>query len=198
MKKHRIPTAEYKVFTEFELAKAYIEGLPYKYVIKASGLAAGKGVILPESLQEGVEGLRSIMLDATFGTAGQEVVIEERLEGQEVSCLAFSDGYTVVAMPGAQDHKRVFNGDKGLNTGKHLNDSSFTGGMGCYAPAPIYTNDLQQLVKRTVLQATVDAMRRDGTIHYFITRYSICWRPLCWYYVDRFWSKSFGIQLSFW
>ncbi|KAJ3302744.1 hypothetical protein HDV03_004629, partial [Kappamyces sp. JEL0829] len=152
MSKHRIPTAAYKVFTDFHLAKAYIESVDFKFVIKASGLAAGKGVILPETLEEAVAGLSSIMVDSAFGEAGQEVIIEERLEGQEVSCLAFSDGYTVIPMPGAQDHKRAYNGDQGPNTG----------GMGCYAPAPIYTPELAQLVKRTVLQATVDAMRRDG------------------------------------
>ncbi len=116
-------------------------------------MAAGKGVILPESLEEAIQGLKEIMVDASFGSAGQEVVIEERLSGEEVSCLAFSDGYTVIPMPGAQDHKRAYNGDKGPNTG----------GMGCYAPAPVYTAELQEIVKRTVLQPTVDAMRRDGT-----------------------------------
>lgn len=94
------------------------------------------------------------MLNSEFGSAGDQVVIEERLEGQEVSCLAFCDGYTVVPMPGAQDHKRAGNGDTGLNTG----------GMGAYAPAPCYTSELADIVKRTVLQATVDAMRREGTL----------------------------------
>lgn len=120
-------------------------------------MAAGKGVILPETKQEAIKGLESIMLNSEFGSAGDQVVIEERLEGQEVSCLAFCDGYTVVPMPGAQDHKRVGNGDTGLNTG----------GMGAYAPAPCYTPELAGIVKRTVLQATVDAMRREGTNNIF-------------------------------
>lgn len=130
-------------------------------------MAAGKGVILPETKQEAIKGLESIMLNAEFGQAGDQVVIEERLEGEEVSCLAFCDGYTVVPMPGAQDHKRVFNGDKGPNTGTwgYLISHQFhLGGMGCYAPAPVYTAQLAEIVNRTVLQATVDAMRREGTI----------------------------------
>ncbi|KAI8892943.1 phosphoribosylglycinamide synthetase [Globomyces pollinis-pini] len=152
MSKHQIPTAAYKVFTKYEEAKSYIESFKGEFVIKASGLAAGKGVILPETLEEAIEGLKSIMLNSEFGSAGDEVVIEERLVGEEVSCLAISDGYTIVALPGAQDHKRALNGDKGLNTG----------GMGCYAPAPVYTSELASLVKRTVLKPTIDGMRRDG------------------------------------
>ncbi|KAJ3043238.1 hypothetical protein HDV00_005558 [Rhizophlyctis rosea] len=156
MKKHRIPTAAYEVFTDFEKAKAYIKGFKGEFVIKASGLAAGKGVLLPETLEEAVQGLREIMVDNVFGDAGQEVVIEERLTGEEVSVLALTDGYTVIPMPPAQDHKRAYNGDKGPNTG----------GMGAYAPAPIYTPQLAAEVQRTILQPTVDGMRRDG--HPFI------------------------------
>ncbi|KAJ3178915.1 hypothetical protein HDU87_003182 [Geranomyces variabilis] len=152
MKKHHIPTAAYEVFTDFNKAKSYVESVKGDIVIKASGLAAGKGVLLPESRDEAIEGLKSIMVDSVFGDAGQEVVIEERLTGEEVSVLAFSDGYTVIAMPAAQDHKRAYDGDKGPNTG----------GMGAYAPAPIYTAELAAKVQTTVLQATVDGMRRDG------------------------------------
>ncbi|KAI8929459.1 phosphoribosylglycinamide synthetase [Entophlyctis helioformis] len=152
MARHHIPTAAYKTFTKFEDAKAYIQAFKGEYVIKASGLAAGKGVLLPETLEEGIEGLKSIMLDSVFGEAGSEVVIEERLTGEEVSVLAFTDGYTVIPLPAAQDHKRAYNGDKGPNTG----------GMGAYAPAPVYTPELSTEVKRTVLQPTVDGMRRDG------------------------------------
>ncbi|KND03672.1 phosphoribosylamine-glycine ligase [Spizellomyces punctatus DAOM BR117] len=152
MKKHQIPTAAYEVFTDFNKAKSYIENFGGQLVIKASGLAAGKGVLLPETKEEAIEGLKSIMVDSVFGDAGSEVVIEERLTGEEVSVLAFSDGYTVIPMPAAQDHKRAFEGDKGPNTG----------GMGAYAPAPIFTPELAAEVKRTVLQPTVDGMRRDG------------------------------------
>jgi phosphoribosylamine--glycine ligase/phosphoribosylformylglycinamidine cyclo-ligase len=152
MKRHHIPTATYQNFSKFVEAEAYVRSYKGKLVIKASGLAAGKGVLLPETVEEAVEGLKSIMLDSVFGSAGTEVVIEERLEGEEVSCLAFCDGYTVIPLPGAQDHKRAYDGDEGPNTG----------GMGCYAPAPIYSKALQETVRRTVLQATVDAMRKEG------------------------------------
>lgn len=152
MKKHNIPTARYETFTKYEDAKKYMETFDGQFVIKASGLAAGKGVLLPETMEEAVEGLKSIMLDSVFGSAGSEVVIEERLVGQELSCLAFSDGYTIVTMPSAQDHKRALDGDKGLNTG----------GMGCYAPTPVATPELLEEIRRTVLQPTVDGMRRDG------------------------------------
>lgn len=121
--------------------------------MKASGLAAGKGVLMPENKQEALDGLKTIMVDKEFGEAGSEVVIEECLEGQELSFLAFADGYTVIPLPPAQDHKRALDGDMGPNTG----------GMGCYAPTPIGTKDLIDEVKRTILQPTIDGMRRDGS-----------------------------------
>ncbi|KAI7864768.1 phosphoribosylglycinamide synthetase [Spinellus fusiger] len=152
MKKHGIPTAAYENFTDFEKAKAYVESVNYSVVLKASGLAGGKGVLIPTNKQEAIEGLRSIMVDRAFGSAGDEVVVEEFLEGEELSVLAFSDGYTVIALPPAQDHKRALDGDQGLNTG----------GMGCYAPTPIGTQALMDQVKRTILQPTIDGMRRDG------------------------------------
>ncbi|KAI9483508.1 MAG: phosphoribosylglycinamide synthetase [Benjaminiella poitrasii] len=152
MKKHNIPTAAYETFTEYEKAKSYIESVNHKVVLKASGLAAGKGVLMPENKQEALEGIKTIMVNKEFGDAGNEVVIEECLEGQELSFLAFSDGYTVVSLPPAQDHKRALDGDQGPNTG----------GMGCYAPTPIGTQALIEEVKRTVLQPTIDGMRRDG------------------------------------
>ncbi|KAI8363837.1 phosphoribosylglycinamide synthetase [Choanephora cucurbitarum] len=152
MKKHNIPTAAYENFTDYEKAKAYVESVDHKVVLKASGLAAGKGVLMPENKQEALEGLKSIMVDKEFGEAGSEVVVEECLEGQELSFLAFSDGYTVVPLPPAQDHKRAHDGDLGPNTG----------GMGCYAPTPIGTQSLIEEVKRTILQPTIDGMRRDG------------------------------------
>eukprot|EP00842_Homolaphlyctis_polyrhiza_P005145 jgi/Hompol1/5631/HPOL_001997-RA len=152
MARHHIPTAVYKTFSKFEDAKAFVESYAGDLVIKASGLAAGKGVLIPESREEAIAGLKSIMLDDVFGQAGSEVVIEERLTGEEVSVLAFSDGYTVIPLPASQDHKRAYDGDKGPNTG----------GMGAYAPAPIYTSDLAAEVKRTILQPTINGMRRDG------------------------------------
>ncbi|KAJ3092495.1 hypothetical protein HK102_006689 [Quaeritorhiza haematococci] len=152
MKRHGIPTATYETFTEFEPAKAFIEKFQGDLVVKASGLAAGKGVLIPETKEEAIEGLKTMLVDKVFGSAGAEVVLEEKLIGEEVSVLAFSDGYTVVPMPPAQDHKRAYDGDKGPNTG----------GMGAYAPAPVLTPDMLEEVKRTVLKATVDGMRRDG------------------------------------
>ncbi|RCH82000.1 Bifunctional purine biosynthetic protein ade1, partial [Rhizopus azygosporus] len=152
MKKHNIPTAAYENFTDYEKAKKYIESVDHKVVLKASGLAAGKGVLMPENKEEALEGLKAIMVNKEFGDAGSEVVIEECLEGQELSFLAFSDGYTIVPLPPAQDHKRALDGDKGPNTG----------GMGCYAPTPIGTPALIEEVKRTILQPTIDGMRRDG------------------------------------
>ena len=114
MKRHKIPTAAYHTFTDFESAKAHILS-SYKggdLVIKASGLAAGKGVLIPETLDQAIKDLESLMISKEFGGAGDEVVIEERLQGEEVSVLSFTDGYTIVPCPGAQDHKRVFEDDK--------------------------------------------------------------------------------------
>ena len=153
MLRHGIPTARYAVFTSFDEALAHVAATDYPVVIKASGLAAGKGVLLPESLAEAETALRQIMVERAFGAAGDEVVIEERLAGPEASVLAFSDGRNLVVMPAAQDHKRVFDGDLGPNTG----------GMGAYAPAPVMTAELLDEVRRTVLQPTIDGMQAEGT-----------------------------------
>ena len=152
MQRHSIPTARYATFTDFAQAKAYLEAADHKVVVKASGLAAGKGVVLPQSTEEGVQALQEMMLNSQFGAAGAEVVIEECLEGEEVSVLAFCDGTRSVIMPGAQDHKRVNEGDQGLNTG----------GMGAYAPAPCLTKALQREAKDLV-DRTVQAMAAEGT-----------------------------------
>ncbi len=152
MARHGIPTARYATFSEVGAAQAHLRQVDYPVVIKASGLAAGKGVILPASAEEAEAALRQIMVEREFGAAGDEVVIEERLEGPEASVLAFSDGRTLALMPAAQDHKRVFDGDRGPNTG----------GMGAYAPAPVMTPALLDEVRRTVLQPTVDGLRAEG------------------------------------
>ncbi|CAI2165494.1 1987_t:CDS:10 [Funneliformis geosporum] len=152
MKKHKIPTATYESFSEYEKARAYLESISYNVVIKASGLAGGKGVIIPTNKQEAFNALKKIMIDKEFGSAGDEVVIEEFLEGQELSLLAFSDGYTIISLPPAQDHKRIFDGDQGPNTG----------GMGCYCPTPIATPELISKIQNTILQPTIDGMRHDG------------------------------------
>ena len=152
MARYNIPTARYANFTSYEDAKRHLESVEYRVVLKASGLALGKGVLIPESKEEALAGLEEIMVRKAFGAAGEEVVIEEFLEGQELSVLAFCDGYTVLPLPGAQDHKRIGEGDTGVNTG----------GMGTYSPAPVATPDLQARLVKEVLQPTLDGMRKDG------------------------------------
>ena len=152
MSRHSIPTAEYKNFTSYESAKAYLDTVPHNIVLKADGLAAGKGVVIPSSKEEAYHTLEQIMLKKEFGAAGDEVVIEEFLEGDELSILSFSDGYTIRSLPPAQDHKRIYDGDQGPNTG----------GMGCYAPTKLATPELIERINRTVLQPTIDGMRREA------------------------------------
>lgn len=152
MARHGIPTARFAVFSSHDRALAHLRSVDYPVVIKASGLAAGKGVIVPADPEEAIAALDQIMLDRTFGAAGDEVVIEERLAGPEASVLAFCDGETVAPMPAAQDHKRAFDDGRGPNTG----------GMGAYAPAPLLTPDLMDEVRRTVLQPAVDGLAVEG------------------------------------
>jgi phosphoribosylamine--glycine ligase len=152
MARHHIPTAKYAMFTQFDDAIQYLESVNYPIVIKASGLAAGKGVVLPETMDEAKATLKSILVDKAFGDAGDEVVIEERLIGQEVSLMAFTDGITVIPMLPAQDHKRLLDGDEGPNTG----------GMGAYAPAPIFTADLLNEAMESVLKPAIDGLKREG------------------------------------
>ncbi len=153
MARHHIPTAKYATFTQFDDAIRYLESVDYPIVIKASGLAAGKGVILPETIDEAKTTLESILVDKMFGDAGDEVLIEERLVGQEVSLMAFTDGISVTPMLPAQDHKRLLDGDEGPNTG----------GMGAYAPAPIFTTDMMHEATEYVLKPTVQGLKDDGT-----------------------------------
>ncbi|OLL27027.1 Bifunctional purine biosynthetic protein ADE1 [Neolecta irregularis DAH-3] len=152
LERHSIPTASFKSFSVYEEAQAYLDSVNHPIVIKASGLAAGKGVIIPQSKEEGTQTLKEIMRNKIFGNAGDEVVIEEFLEGEEISILAFSDGYTITPLPAAQDHKRILEGDQGPNTG----------GMGCYAPASVATPTLLAEIQQRVLKPTVDGMRKDG------------------------------------
>lgn len=154
MSRHNIPTAAYQNFTDYSSALAYVSSINHPIVIKASGLAAGKGVLIPTTTEEAIEGLKSIMVTKDFGTAGEEVVVEEFLTGQELSILAFSDGYTVLALPGAQDHKRIGDGDTGPNTG----------GMGAYAPAPCCTKEMEKEIMETIVKPTIDGMRKDGKL----------------------------------
>jgi phosphoribosylamine---glycine ligase len=152
MDRHHIPSARFAAFRSFEEALAHVRSAPYPVVIKASGLAAGKGVLLPETPQAAETALRAIMLEREFGQAGDEVVIEERLEGEEVSLLAFADGRHAVAMPPAQDHKRLLEGDRGPNTG----------GMGAYAPAPICPPALADRIMQSIVQPAIDGLRAEG------------------------------------
>jgi phosphoribosylamine--glycine ligase len=153
MARHHIPTAQYATFHQFDEAVRYLDSVDYPFVIKASGLAAGKGVILPETMDEAKSTLKAILVDKTFGDAGREIVIEERLVGQEVSLMAFTDGILVIPMLPAQDHKRLLDGDEGPNTG----------GMGAYAPAPIFTVDMMHEAMESVLKPAVDGLKREGT-----------------------------------
>ncbi|TVY85202.1 Bifunctional purine biosynthetic protein ADE1 [Lachnellula suecica] len=152
MKKYNIPTAAYANFTHYEEARKYLDSINHNVVLKASGLAAGKGVIIPENKEEAQKALKSIMIDKEFGDAGAEVVIEEFLEGDELSILSFCDGRAMRSLPAAQDHKRALDGDKGLNTG----------GMGCYSPTLIATKELIEDIERTILQPTIDGMVKEG------------------------------------
>ena len=154
MKKYHIPTAEYGVFTERAAAEAYIREKGAPIVVKADGLAAGKGVVVAETVEEAVKALDLIMSQKAFGAAGDRVVIEECLRGEEASFMAFSDGKTVVPMASSQDHKRVFDADKGPNTG----------GMGAYSPAPIVTKKLERKVMETIMVPTVRAMEKEGRL----------------------------------
>jgi phosphoribosylamine--glycine ligase/phosphoribosylaminoimidazole synthetase len=152
MQQHGIPTARFNAFSDYAQACLFLRSVTYPYVIKASGLASGKGVFLPDSLREGLDVLRAIMVDREFGASGDEVIIEERLEGDEVSLLAFSDGKKLAVMPPAQDHKRLLDDDEGPNTG----------GMGAYAPAPALFKDEIAEISRTILQPVLDGLRADG------------------------------------
>ena len=153
MKRHDIPTAEHMSFQDFDSASAYIQICRHEIVIKASGLAASKGVLMPTSKEEALEAVEDMMLKRSFGAAGEEEVIEEYLEGFELSILTFGDGVTFKSLPPAQEHKRMLENDKGTNTG----------GMGCYAPAKMATPALLKEVDETILKPTFDGMRKEGT-----------------------------------
>lgn len=152
MKKYNIPTAAYENFDNAEDALQYLETAKMPIVLKADGLALGKGVLICNTLEEAKEGVRSIMLDKQFGSAGNRMVIEEFMTGREVSVLSYVDGKTIKTMTSAQDHKRAKDGDQGLNTG----------GMGTFSPSPFYTEEVDEFCRKYIYQATVDAMRAEG------------------------------------
>lgn len=152
MKKYNIPTAAYETFDDPEKAIAYLETAEMPIVLKADGLALGKGVLICNTLEEARAGVKEIMLDKHFGSAGNRMVIEEFMTGREVSVLSFVDGKTIKPMTSAQDHKRAKDGDEGLNTG----------GMGNFSPSPFYTEEVDEFCKKYIYQATVDAMAKEG------------------------------------
>ena len=152
MKKYNIPTAAYENFTDPKAAIAYLEQAKFPIVLKADGLALGKGVLICENLDEAKAGVKEIMEDKKFGASGNTMVIEEFMTGREVSVLSFVDGKTIKIMSSAQDHKRAKDGDQGLNTG----------GMGNFSPSPFYTEEVDDFCKKYIYQATVDAMAKEG------------------------------------
>ena len=152
MKKYGIPTAAYETFDTPEAALAYLETAKVPVVLKADGLALGKGVLICNTREEAREGVKTLMLDKQFGRAGDRIVVEEFLTGREVSVLSFVDGKTIKIMTSAQDHKRAKDGDEGLNTG----------GMGTFSPSPFYTPETHAFCREHIYQATVDAMRAEG------------------------------------
>ena len=152
MKKYHIPTAAYENFDDPKAALAYLETAKFPLVLKADGLALGKGVLICNTLEEAREGVRSIMEDKQFGAAGNRMVVEEFLTGREVSVLSFVDGKTIRCMTSAQDHKRALDGDQGLNTG----------GMGTFSPSPFYTKEVDDFCQKYIYQPTVDAMAAEG------------------------------------
>ena len=152
MKKYKIPTAAYENFTDPDEAIKYLETAKMPIVLKADGLALGKGVLICNTLEEAKEGVKTLMLDKQFGDAGNEIVIEEFMTGREVSVLAFCDGKTIKCMTSAQEHKRAKDGDQGLNTG----------GMGTFSPSPFYNDEVEAFCEKYVYQSTIDAMASEG------------------------------------
>lgn len=152
MKKYDIPSAAYETFEDAGAALKYLETQEAPYVLKADGLALGKGVLICQTLEEAKEGIKEIMIDKKFGDAGNKLVIEEFMTGREVSVLCFSDGKTILPMTSAQDHKRAGDGDTGLNTG----------GMGTFSPSPFYTDEVAKFCEENVYQRTIDAMAAEG------------------------------------
>lgn len=152
MKKYHIPTAAYETFDSAEEALRYLETSEYPIVLKADGLALGKGVLICNTKEEAKEGVKTLMLEKQFGTAGDRIVVEEFMVGREVSVLCYCDGTHIKPMTSAQDHKRAKDGDKGLNTG----------GMGTFSPSPFYTKEVEAFCNKYIYQASMDAMKAEG------------------------------------
>jgi phosphoribosylamine--glycine ligase len=152
MKKYGIPTAPFEVFSDAKSAKQYVESLDYDVVIKADGLAAGKGVIVCDSKQEAFDAIDLILVKQSFGNAGSRIIIEQRIDGIEASYIALSDGNMAIPMATSQDHKRIYDGDKGPNTG----------GMGAYSPTGAITDDLANTIQKDVIEKTIDSVKKEG------------------------------------
>ncbi|MDP2921999.1 MAG: phosphoribosylamine--glycine ligase [Candidatus Omnitrophota bacterium] len=155
MKKFGLATADFKAFNNPKDAKKYLNEKRVPIVIKADGLAAGKGVIIPKTIREGEQAIDSIMTEKVFGDSGNQIIIEDHLEGEEASVLIFTDGKTIVFLESAQDHKRIFDNDKGPNTG----------GMGAYSPAPIVTKEILDSVMKDVFRPLIDGLRKQGKVY---------------------------------
>ena len=152
MKKYGIPTANYEEFNDYDKAVEYLSNAKYPLVVKADGLALGKGVIICNNVKEGLQAIKDMMIDSKFKDAGKTVIVEEFMTGQEVSILSFCDGKTIVPMVNARDHKRAYDNDEGLNTG----------GMGTFSPSAIYTPEIEKEVLNNIILPTVDAMNKEG------------------------------------
>ena len=152
MKRNNIPTARFEIFDDPQKAQKYVESLDYDVVVKADGLAAGKGVIVCNSTDEAISAIQTILVKKTFGDAGDKIIIEERIDGIEASYIALSDGNVALPMASSQDHKRIFDNDKGPNTG----------GMGAYSPTPVITDVLAEKIQKEVIEKTIHAMKNEG------------------------------------
>jgi phosphoribosylamine--glycine ligase len=155
MKKFSLPTADFRVFDNPNGAKKYLNEIGIPIVIKADGLAGGKGVIIPKTIEEGLKAIDSMMVDKVFGDSGNKIILEDCLEGEEASVLVFTDGKTIVPLESSQDHKRIFDKDNGPNTG----------GMGAYSPAPVVTKDMLDKVIKNIFRPVIDGLRKEGKLY---------------------------------
>ena len=154
MKRNDIPTARFEIFDDAQKAQEYVKSLDYNVVVKADGLAAGKGVIVCDSNDEAVSAIQTILVNKTFGDAGNRIIVEERIDGIEASYIALSDGDVAIPMASSQDHKRIFDNDEGPNTG----------GMGAYSPTPVIDDDLAKIIQEQIIEQTIHAMKNEGIL----------------------------------
>ena len=172
MKRNEIPTTRFEIFDDPQKAQEYVKSLDYNVVVKADGLAAGKGVIVCNSNDEAISAIQMILVNKTFGDAGNRIIIEERIDGIEASYIALSDRDVAIPMASSQDHKRIFDNDEGTNTG----------GMGAYSPTPIVDDSLAKIIQEQVIEKTIHAMKNEGIffLNLFVCRnYDSRWQTLC-------------------